>query len=84
VSRDHIDDALWNACTVGELELMRTQVSSVPTGQRKHTSARASAEKGVSAAGLITVVQPAARAAPILRVIIAQGKFHGVSIDLLK
>ena len=30
----------------------------------------------------MTVVQPAARAAPSLRVIIAEGKFHGVRIEL--
>lgn len=40
------------------------------------TSASASAEKGVSSAGLTTTVQPAARAAPTLRVIMALGKFH--------
>lgn len=40
------------------------------------TSARARAEKGVSSAGFTTTVQPAARAAPTLRVIMALGKFH--------
>jgi hypothetical protein len=49
-----------------------------------HTSTRARAEKGVSGGGLMTAVQPAARAAPSLRVIIAEGKFHGVSIELEK
>lgn len=39
-------------------------------------------EKGVSGGGLITAVQPAASAAPSLRVIIADGKFQGVKIDL--
>ena len=48
----------------------------------KLTSAIARAEKGVSGAGFITAVQPAARAGPSLRVIIAEGKFHGVMIDL--
>lgn len=38
--------------------------------------ANASADKGVSGDGLITQGQPAASAAPILRVIIALGKFH--------
>jgi len=33
---------------------------------------------GVSAAGLTTTVQPAASAGAILRVAIANGKFHGV------
>ena len=47
-----------------------------------HTSVNANAEKGVSGEGLITAVQPAASAAPNLRVIIAEGKFQGVKIDL--
>jgi len=46
------------------------------------TSAKARAEKGVSGGGLITVVHPAAKAAPSLRVIMAEGKFHGVKIAL--
>ena len=37
------------------------------------------AVSGVSAAGLRTTVQPAARAGAILRVAIAAGKFHGVT-----
>ena len=40
---------------------------------------RANAEYGVSWAGFKTTVQPAANAAAALRVIIAEGKFHGVS-----
>jgi len=48
------------------------------------TSARARAEKGVSGGGLITVVHPAARAAASLRVIMADGKFHGVKMELYK
>ena len=39
----------------------------------------ASAVSGVSAAGLSTTVQPAARAGAILRVAMAAGKFHGVT-----
>lgn len=31
---------------------------------------------------MMTAVHPAARAAPSFRVIIADGKFHGVRIDL--
>lgn len=42
----------------------------------KLTSARASADSGVSSAGLTTTVQPAARAAPTFLVIMALGKFH--------
>lgn len=47
-----------------------------PRWQGRLTSASARAEKGVSSAGLTTTVQPAARAAPTLRVIMALGKFH--------
>ncbi len=45
---------------------------------RSPSSASASAESGVSAAGFTTKAQPAASAGPALRVIIALGKFHGV------
>ncbi|CAH0291230.1 hypothetical protein SRABI66_04281 [Stenotrophomonas lactitubi] len=53
---------------------------STPLGipARCASSTRARAENGVCEAGLITMVQPAARAGPALRVIIAAGKFHGV------
>ena len=47
-----------------------------PTSSRIWASA--SIESGVCLAGLITIVQPAAIAGPILRVPIAIGKFHGV------
>ncbi len=47
---------------------------------RPASSASASAENGVADAGLATTVQPAASAAPTLRVIIAFGKFHGVIV----
>lgn len=40
----------------------------------------ANADKGVSSAGFTTQVQPAAKADPALRVIIADGKFHYNSI----
>ena len=40
------------------------------------TSQRANAEYGVSSPGLITTVQPAARAAQAFLVIMALGKFH--------
>jgi hypothetical protein len=42
------------------------------------SSASARAENGVSEAGRTTMVQPAASAAPALRVIMAEGKFQGV------
>ena len=53
---------------------------STPAGMpaRCASSATASADSGVCSAGLITTVQPAARAGATLRVIMAIGKFHGV------
>ena len=51
-----------------------------PTSSR--SAATASAVSGVSAAGLRTVVHPAARAGAILRVAIAAGKFQGVTSTL--
>ena len=45
---------------------------------RSASTASASAENGVWLAGRITPVQPAAQPGPALRVIIAEGKFHGV------
>ena len=44
--------------------------------------AKASIDSGVCAAGLTTMVQPAATAGPTLRVPIASGKFHGVIISV--
>ena len=41
--------------------------------------AKASAQNGVNSDGLMMIVQPAASAGPALRVIIASGKFHGVT-----
>lgn len=58
------------------------QDSAGHSEQWERTSTSARHEKGVSAGGLMTAVQPAARAAPSLRVIMADGKFHGVNIDL--
>jgi len=57
---------------------------STPAGRPTSSSsaARASIVRGVSAAGLTTIVQPAAMAGPILRVPIASGKFHGVIISV--
>ena len=53
---------------------------NTPAGKpaRSASSAKARAENGVSPAGLTSTVQPTASAAAALRVIIAQGKFHGV------
>ena len=53
---------------------------NTPLGKpaRSASSASASADSGVSDAGLMTMGQPTARAGPHLRVIMADGKFHGV------
>ena len=53
---------------------------STPGGKpaRAASSASASAEYGVACAGLMMTVQPAASAGDTLRVIIDEGKFHGV------
>ncbi len=53
---------------------------TMPLGMpaRSASSASASADSGVCDAGLITTGQPAASAGAHLRVIIAEGKFHGV------
>src|SRR5436190_22943651 len=48
------------------------------TPARSASSHNANAENGVAVAGFSTIVQPAAKAGPHLRVIIAAGKFHGV------
>ena len=45
---------------------------------RMANSPAAKAERGVSSAGLMTTVQPAAKAGATLRVIMAKGKFQGV------
>ena len=46
--------------------------------EKPASSANASAVSGASSAGLMITLQPAAYAAPALRVIIANGKFYGV------
>src|SRR5690242_13883309 len=53
---------------------------STPGGKpaRSASAASPNAENGVASAGLMTTVQPAASAGDTLRVIIDDGKFHGV------
>jgi hypothetical protein len=50
--------------------------SGSPASARIWATARA--DSGVSAAGLKTIVHPAAMAGPIFRVAMAKGKFQGV------
>lgn len=61
--------------------LIRVTTFNTPAGNLAFSAkaASASAEYGVSAAGLITTVHPAAIAAATFRVIIADGKFQGVN-----
>lgn len=80
LSRHNIDDPWRNASAVCKLK--RHLSTSVNKIEADHTSTRARAEKGVSGGGFTTAVQPAARAAPSFRVIIAEGKFQGVRIEL--
>jgi hypothetical protein len=63
-------------------EAVTTLMTPFGTPARLANSARASAEKGVSGAGLMTTVHPAASAAPSFRVTMAEGKFHGVRSEL--
>ena len=55
-------------------------IDKTPFGKpaRSANTPKTSADNGVSAAGRATKAQPAAKAGPALRVIIAFGKFHGV------
>ena len=61
-------------------ELSPTTTLMTPLGMpaRAASSHILRADSGVSVAGLMTIVHPAARAGPALRAIIALGKFHGV------
>ena len=62
-------------------ELLPATTLITPLGKpaRSANSHIASADSGVSVAGLITIVQPEASAGAALRAIIAFGKFHGVT-----
>ena len=81
--RNNVYYAVRNACSLSELCGLRIKKYPNSEEEDQPTSVRANAEKGVSGGGLITAVQPAARAAPNFRVIIADGKFQGVRMDLL-
>ena len=79
----HQEGAGWcGQCTSAARDLGHVTTFSTPLGTpaRSASSQRASAVNGVSSAGLMTAVQPTARAGPTLRVIIAAGKFQGVTI----
>ena len=63
---------------IADAEPVTTLNTPAGTPARTASSASANAENGVCVAGFNTMVQPAASAGPALRVIIADGKFHGV------
>ena len=63
-------------CPECEVVITFSTPSGSPASAR--IPASASIDSGVWEAGLITIVQPAATAGPILRVPMAIGKFHGV------
>jgi hypothetical protein len=70
----------WDVSTPPIAGASPVMMLSTPAGRpaRSASTASARAVRGVSPAGLITAVQPAARAGATFRVIIAAGKFHGV------
>ncbi len=63
---------------ISRAEPVTTENTPAGIPARWPSSAIASADSGVSPAGLQTKAHPAASAGPALRVIIALGKFHGV------
>ncbi len=64
--------------TAPEVEVVKTFTTPLGRPASSSSFAKYSVVSGVSSAGLITTVQPAASAGAILRVAIANGKFHGV------
>ncbi len=60
--------------------LLVGRIDNTPLGRPASSISLASSSmvSGVSWAGLTIIVQPAAKAGPILRVPMANGKFHGV------
>src|SRR5260370_6700602 len=66
----------WPVSAAGPVMMLQT-----PGGKpaRSASTASAIAENGVWLAGRSTPVHPAAQAGPALRVIVAGGKFHGVT-----
>lgn len=80
-ARNHVEDPCWDPGLLRQLQGERTLETGTTRTKRIRkqtgpTSARASADRGVSSAGFTTTVQPAARAAPTFLVIMALGKFH--------
>ena len=64
--------------TAPEVEVVKTFTTPLGRPASSSSFAKYSVVSGVSSAGLMTTVQPAASAGAILRVAIASGKFHGV------
>src|SRR5687768_14687631 len=66
------------ALTTSRTSPVTTLITPSGNPARRASSASARAENGASFEGWTTQVHPAASAAAALRVIMAQGKFHGV------
>ncbi len=64
--------------TALEVEVVNTLTTPLGSPASSRSFAKSSVVSGVSSAGLITTVQPAASAGATLRVAMASGKFHGV------
>ncbi len=64
--------------TAREAEVVMTLTTPAGRPASSSSCTNSSVVSGVSSAGLMTTVQPAASAGAILRVAIARGKFHGV------
>ena len=64
--------------TAPDVEVVMTLTTPFGSPASSSSFAKYSVVSGVSSAGLMTTVQPAASAGAILRVAIASGKFHGV------
>ena len=72
------ESAITGALVVADSFVVITLMTPAGNPASSKVFTNRSVVSGVSSAGLITTVQPAASAGPILRVAIASGKFHGV------
>ena len=64
--------------TAPEVDVVKTFTTPLGRPASSRSLAKYRVVSGVSSAGLMTTVHPAATAGAILRVAIASGKFHGV------
>ena len=75
LTRGSVKSAFATSAVRREVMTLMTPAGTPPSSMQRTTS---SAVSGVAEAGFTIIVQPAARAGPSLRVIIAAGKFQGV------